>query len=97
MQYDVVVGAQSRFLNSAVHQIGLLVLIHTFSSGMRWFEVETKPSKEDSCSAVAIIRKTKYSDGKKTDALRFHRSPVVESIVESMPTGSRPHVGPRTL
>ena len=29
------------------------------------------------------------------DALRFHSSPLVVSIVWSMPTGSKPHVMPR--
>lgn len=39
--------------SSIVHQIGLVVLIVTvFSSGMRWFDVDTRPSKDDSASAA---------------------------------------------
>ena len=31
------------------------------------------------------------------DVLRFQRSPVVVRVVESMPTGRRPQVGPKTV
>lgn len=40
-------------LSSTVHHIGLVVWTVTwFSSGTRWLEVETKPSKEDTSSSV---------------------------------------------
>lgn len=38
--------------SSIVHQIGLdVVIVTTFSSGTRWFDVDTRPPKDDSASA----------------------------------------------
>lgn len=60
--------------------------------------METMPSKDETFSAESI-GETVRRGGKDSGELnlhRFHLRPVVESTVESIPTGSRPHVGPST-
>lgn len=61
--------------------------------------METMPSKDETFSAESIGESVRR-EGKDSKELmnlhRFHLRPVVESTVESIPTGSRPHVGPST-
>ena len=38
-------------LSATLHQIGLVVLIHTSEPTM-WFDVETRPSNDDGSSAI---------------------------------------------
>ena len=41
--------------SSIVHHIGLVVLmVTTFSSGKKWFDVDTRPPKDDSASAAGV-------------------------------------------
>lgn len=49
--------------SSAVHQMGFDVCTHTMaSSGTRWFEVDTSPSKEEVVSAIWQIVNTVQED-----------------------------------
>jgi len=83
-------------LSSATHHIGLEVSTNTVSSsGTRWFDVDTIPSKPDIWFTVkkhvkiciVLILRGLY-------ALKFHLRPAVVSTVESTPTGRSPQVGP---
>lgn len=60
--------------------------------------METMPSKDETVSAGSIGESVRGEgkDSEELNLLRFHLRPVVESTVESIPTGSRPHVGPNT-
>jgi hypothetical protein len=82
-------GSGSRI--STHHRTGREVeTLTTGSEGMRWFEVDTKPSKEVSpsyCQPGVIKRRSP----------RFHLKPSVVTIAESMPTGRIPHVCPMVV
>jgi hypothetical protein len=82
-------------LSSIVHQIGLVVLIQILSLANQ-FEVDMSPSKLDSWSAANSIRIDRMKSETRC-LLQFHSSPFIESLVDSTPTGRRPHVGPKKL
>lgn len=87
----------SNDLSSAHHHIGIEVLIQTMdSSGTRWFEVDTRPLKDDSVSASNLVNSITLIYYRCLYSLRFHRRPDVESIVDSIPKGNSPQVGPKT-
>jgi len=84
-------------LSSATHHIGLEVSTNTVSSsGTRWFDVDTIPSKPDIWFSV----KNKHLEIRIVLILRglyapkFHLRPAVVNTVESTPTGRSPQVGP---